>query len=113
MLSSNSTFVLRAENRCVCCGSDLESLTDLLNGLDFEVLSDSFETYPDNGHYLCKAEINNVWLGVIDAASDVLSAFAFLEGPRCCWIPFSHDTDNETQKVSKNKLLGPKPSLLI
>ncbi len=53
MLFSNSTFVLRAENQCVCCGSDLESWTDLIrNDLDFEVLSDSFETYPDNGHYL-------------------------------------------------------------
>ena len=52
MLFSNSTFVLRAENQCVCCGSDLESQTDLRivrNELDFEVLS---ETYPENGHYL-------------------------------------------------------------
>ena len=40
MLFSNSTFVLRAENQCVCCGSDLESRTDLLNELDFEVLYD-------------------------------------------------------------------------
>ena len=53
MLFSNSTFLLRAENQCVCRGSDLESWTDLIrNDLDFEVLSDSFETYPDNGHYL-------------------------------------------------------------
>ncbi len=28
MLSSNSTFVLRAEYLCVCCGSDLEFRTD-------------------------------------------------------------------------------------
>ena len=49
MLFSNSTFVVRAENQYVCCGSDLESLTDLRNELDFEVLS---ETYPENGHYL-------------------------------------------------------------
>ncbi len=52
MLLSNSTFVLRAENWCVCCGSDLESRTDLRNELDFEVLYDSLETYPENGHYL-------------------------------------------------------------
>ncbi len=32
--------------------SDLESWTDLYNELDFEVLSDSFKTYPENGHYL-------------------------------------------------------------
>jgi hypothetical protein len=42
-------FVVRAENQYVCCGSDLESRTDLRNELDFEVLS---ETYPENGHYL-------------------------------------------------------------
>ena len=50
--------------------------------------------------------MNNVWSRVMDATSDV-SPFAFLEGPRCNWMPFSHDTDNETQKVSKNELLGP------
>ena len=49
MLFSNSTFVVRAENQYVCCGSDLESRTDVRNELDFEVLS---ETYPENGHYL-------------------------------------------------------------
>ncbi len=113
MLFSNSTFVLRAENQCVCCGSDLESRTDLRNELDIEELSDSFETYPDNGHYLYKAEMNNVWSRVMDATSDVLSPFAFLEVPRCSWMPFSHDTDIGTQKFSKNELLGPKPSLLL
>ncbi len=41
----------------------------------------------------------------LDATSDVLSAFAFLEEPRCSWMPFSHYTDIETQKVSKNELL--------
>ncbi len=53
MLSSNSTFVLRAENWCVCCGSDLEFRTDLRNELGFEVLYDSFETYPEMGT-ICK-----------------------------------------------------------
>ena len=63
MLYLNSTFVVRAEHRRVCCCSNLDSRTDLLvrNGFDFEVLSDSHETYPENGHYLWKAEINNVW----------------------------------------------------
>ncbi len=60
--------------------------------------------------------MNNVWSRVLDATSDhsdVLSAFAFLEGPRCSWMPFSHDTDIKTQKVSKDELLGPKPRLLL
>ena len=48
MLIFISTFVLRAENRGVCCGSDLESRTELRNGLDFEI--HSFESSPDNGH---------------------------------------------------------------
>ncbi len=56
MLSLNLTCVLplllRSENQCVCCGSDLESQTDLRNEFDFEIHSDSFETYPDNKHYL-------------------------------------------------------------
>ena len=38
MLIFISTFVLRAENRGVCCGSDLGSQTELRNGLDFETL---------------------------------------------------------------------------
>ena len=42
------TFVLRDENRGVCGGSDLESRTELRNGLDFEI--HSFESFPDNGH---------------------------------------------------------------
>jgi hypothetical protein len=41
----------------VCSGSDLGYRTDLCNGLDFEIHSDSFETYPDNRHYSQKAEI--------------------------------------------------------
>ena len=38
MLFFISTFVLRAENWGVCCGSDLGSQTELRNGLDFETL---------------------------------------------------------------------------
>ena len=51
MLSWNSTFVVRAEHRRVCCGSNLDSRTDLLvrNGFDFEVLSDSLETFQKMG----------------------------------------------------------------
>jgi hypothetical protein len=41
MLSMNSTFESRAENRGVCCGSDSESRNELRNGSDFEILSDS------------------------------------------------------------------------
>ena len=54
MLSLNSTYVVRAVNRRVCCGSNLDSRTNLQvrNGFDFEVHSDSHETYPENGHYL-------------------------------------------------------------
>ena len=48
MLFFISTCVLRAENRGVCCGSDLGSQTELRNGLDFEI--HSFESSPDNGH---------------------------------------------------------------
>ena len=55
MLFSNSTFVLRAENRCICCGSDLEPRIDLRNGMYFEVLADSLETYSENAHFLYKA----------------------------------------------------------
>ncbi len=50
----------------------------------------------------------------MDATSaDVLSIFAFLEGPRCSWMPFSHDTGIETQKVSKNELFGLKASFVF
>jgi hypothetical protein len=52
MVSLNSTFVVCAENWCVWCGSNLESQTDLRDGFDFEELSDSHETYPENAHYL-------------------------------------------------------------
>ena len=38
MLIFISTFVLRAENWGVRCGSDLGSQTELRNGLDFETL---------------------------------------------------------------------------
>jgi hypothetical protein len=52
MLSLNSIFVVRAENQRVCSGSILDFQTDLRKRFDFEVLSDSHETYPENGHYL-------------------------------------------------------------
>ena len=51
----DSTFVMRAENRGVCGGSDLESRTELSNGLDFEI--HSFERSPE------KAEIRATMSG--------------------------------------------------
>ena len=48
MLFFFPTFILRDENQGVCCGYDLESQTELRNGLDFEI--HSFESSPDNGH---------------------------------------------------------------
>ena len=46
---------MRAENRGVCGGSDLESRTELRNGLDFEI--HSFERSPE------KAEIRATMSG--------------------------------------------------
>jgi hypothetical protein len=64
MLSSNSTLVLRAENQRVCYGSDLESQTDLRNELDFKVLSDSFETYPEMGTICKRLKLTRSGLGL-------------------------------------------------
>ncbi len=45
--------------------------------------------------------MNNVWLGIMNATSDVFNAGTFtdLEGPLCSLMPFSNCKDSESSKL--------------
>ena len=74
MLLLNSYCVLKIRV-VVFVLADLESLPDLRTArhrIGFEILSDIYVSYPDNGYYSSKVQQSeNVWLGIINATSDV------------------------------------------
>jgi hypothetical protein len=58
--------------------------------------------------------MNNVWLGMMNAKSDVINAGTFtdLEGPLCSLMPFSNCKDSESSKFMTD-LKGRKSRSLV